>query len=119
MNKLLWEKVAPMLTGVAQAVLATCGAHGPFASTVSLHLQGDRLYLSLPNASEHLFNLQSQPQVVLLSPQWELHGCGEVEGENQYFSSPPWQVAIRLRPTCMHILATQGTHYAETIDFQE
>jgi len=118
MNRLLWQKVAPILAGTPQAVLATCGERGPFASTVSLHLQGEHLYLCLANASEHLFNLQSQPQVVLLSPQWELHGRGEIEAESGFISPIPWQVTIRLRPTCLHILSAQGTHYVETIDLQ-
>ncbi len=79
-----------MLAEDDTVVLATCGECGPSVSVVSQRVQGERLYLFLADASEHLFNLQSRSQVVLLSPRWELHGHGVIETESVIASPKPW-----------------------------
>jgi hypothetical protein len=116
-NRLSWQRVASMLAAVNQAVLATCGSNGPTASAVSLLAQEECLYIFLADASEHLFNLQHRPEVVLVSRQWELHGKGEIDREGTVASPLPWHVVVRVWPTCLHILSEHGTHNVETIDF--
>jgi hypothetical protein len=118
MNRLSWQRVAPLLAEVNQAVLATCGDLGPTASVVSLLVQDERLYLCLADASEHLFNLLHHPEIVLVSRQWELHGNAVIEREGSVATPLPWQIAVRVSPRCLHILSEQGTHNIETIDFQ-
>ncbi len=118
MNKHLWQRVESLLTQYDQAVLATCGAAGPQASVVHYQMQASRLIVYVAHASDHLFNLETQPELVLLSPEWKLHGRGFVIQENGLVSPPSWQVIVRIQPLRLHILNADGSGYAETIDIE-
>jgi hypothetical protein len=76
MNKHLQQRVEELLTLYDSATLATCGETGPQISSITYRTQQLDLYLFVPRSSDHLFHLEAQPELVLLSPGWQLHGRG-------------------------------------------
>ena len=119
MNKHLWQRVESLLRKNNQAVLATCGETEPQASVVHYQIHDFHLYLFVAHTSDHLFNLELNPGLVLLAPQWELHGCGYVVQSAATAPPQAWQVIIRVQPLRIHILNADGSGYAETIDLED
>ena len=119
MNKHLQQRVRELLTRYETASLATCGQAGPQIMSVPYRIQQLNLYLFVPHGSDHLFNLETQPELVLLSPEWELHGRGhEVAPNGDIAPLHTWQVVVSVQPVRLHILTTDGSGYSETIDFE-
>jgi hypothetical protein len=115
MDNHLRERIDRLFSQYSTVTLATCGAAGPQISRVSYRHQGLNLYLFVPHSADHLFNLETQPALVLLSPGWKLHGCGEIASE---VAAPlAWQMAVHIQPVCLHILSDNGDSSIETIDF--
>jgi hypothetical protein len=117
MNKHLQHRVEEHLTQYNLAILATCGAAGPQISSVTFHVQNLRLYLLLSDGSDHLFNLETQPELVMLAPTWKLNGRGTVVQDSTMVAGQPWQVVVQVEPVQLHILSKDGHSSAETIDF--
>lgn len=118
MNKHLWQRVESLLAGYDQAVLATCGVAEPQVSVAHYQMQDTHLHVFVTHASDHLFNLETQPELVLLSPAWKLYGRGAVSPDNSLGLPQPWQVIIRVQPLRLHILNADGSGYTETIDIE-
>ncbi|MBK8022861.1 MAG: hypothetical protein IPK19_15880 [Chloroflexi bacterium] len=120
MNRHLWRQVEELLAGHDRAILTTCGVAEPQVSVAAFRLEGNSVLVFLPGTSDHLFNLEARPNLVLLStdtalPRWELHGSGQIERENG--TAPhPWQVIVRVQPLRLHLLSADGDHPVETID---
>jgi hypothetical protein len=99
-----------------RATLATCGAAGPQVSVVTYQtLRPHTCTCCYRISSDHLFNLDGQPDLVLLTPTWKLHGRGSRT------QKPPllawWQAFITVEPLHLHILDKDGQYAVETIDF--
>jgi len=109
MNTHLQHRVNDLMQQYASATLATCGPAGPQLSIVVYTVRRLHLYLELPHGSDHLFNLESQPGLVLLTRGWRLHGQGHITGHNHQ------QTTIVVTGTRLHVL--NGQHSVETIDF--
>lgn len=119
MSKHLWQQTITMITKYSQAILATCGVCEPQASMVPYQILGTNLHLFVPHTSDHLFNLERRPDLVLLSSEWKLHGHGYIEPEKVVLPPHSWQVVVRVKPVRFHILGVDGTSYTETIDFED
>ena len=119
MNKHLWQRVESLLRKSNQAVLATCGGTEPQASVVHYQTHDVLLYLFVAHTSDHLFNLELNPDLVLLAPQWELHGRGYVMRNGVTAPPQAWQVIVQVQPLRIHILNADGSGYAETIDLED
>ncbi|MCL4303692.1 MAG: pyridoxamine 5'-phosphate oxidase family protein [Anaerolineae bacterium] len=118
----LHDRAAQILAETNLCTLATSGPAGLQASMVRCAGRDITLYLLIPDTSDHLFNLESEPEVVVTAEPWYLHGIAEfVQGRTDVFSAEQrqWHTVVRITPVRLHILPTQGgpATYAETIDF--
>jgi len=109
MNKHLQKRVNDLLRQHNSATLATCGPAGPQISIVAYTARHLHLHLELPRGSDHLFNLESQPGLVLLTEGWRLHGQGYITDHDHQ------QATIVVTGKHLHVL--NGQHSVETIDF--
>lgn len=109
MNAHLQQRVNDLLQQYDTATLATCGPAGPQISIVAYTVERLQLYLKLTHGADHLFNLETQPKLVLLTASWRLHGQGHITSDNNH-----QQVTIVVTGTRLHVL--NGQHSVETID---
>jgi hypothetical protein len=117
MNKDLERRVAEQLALYARATLATYGPAALQISTVSMQAHHLRLYLLLPHGSDHLFNLETLPEIVLLSPRWKLRGRAVVLHDGPVTAAQPWHAVIQVEPVQLDLLDENGDGSLETIDF--
>lgn len=118
----LRDRVTQTLAETNWCALATAGPAGLQASMVRCAGRGASLYLLLPDTSDHLFNLETEPEVAVTTETWQLHGTAEIirDGTDMFLAEQnPWYTVIEVTPTRLHILPVEGRamNYAETIDF--
>jgi len=103
------------------AVLATCGPSGPQVSRVQCKPQGTTLILHVPRSSDHLFNLEHQPEVAVLTPEWQLRGSAQIlnPATCSVQESPlsNWNAMVKIQPIRLQIFGDDGLSFVETIDF--
>jgi hypothetical protein len=106
------------------AVLATHGPAGLQVAEFPCEAVDLDLYLLLPWTSDHLFNLEQDPCVILLTPSWELKGHARLisptppELELDLLKEPAaqWCVLLRVDPLRIHVRQPQGWGYLETLE---
>lgn len=118
MNRYLQQRLTELFSQHDKAILATCGHAGPQISSVPCHVEEIRLYLLVPHGSDHLFNLEAQPELALLTPAWKLHGTGHITRDSLTTPVHGWQVVVQVEPLRIHVLMADGSGYNETIDFE-
>jgi hypothetical protein len=108
------------------AVLATSGPAGVQASEFPCEAIELSLYLLVPKTSDHLFNLEHDPNVTLLTPTWELKGRAHIippgppDPELHLLREPEaeWCVLLRVDPRQLQIRRPVGWGNLETIDLK-
>lgn len=107
-----------------KAVLATNGPAGLQIGEFPCEAIGLYLYLLVPSSSDHLFNLEQDASVTLLSDIWKLIGEAQLitptpDIELEIIREPEakWCKIIRVNPTQMHIRRERGWGYHETIEY--
>lgn len=117
----LRDRAAQILAETDLCTLATTGPAGLQASMVQCAGRGIALYLLVPDTSDHLFNLETEPEVAVTTETWQLHGTADlVQDSAGLFSTEQcqWHTLVRITPVRLHILPSSGpANYAETIDF--
>ena len=113
MNAHLQRRVNDLLHRHNSATLATCGPAGPQVSIVSFGVQQLCIHLTLSYGSDHLFNLETQPLLALLTSSWRLHGQGYMIDDTYQHQ----QATVVVTATRLHILSNDSQHTIETIDF--
>lgn len=108
MNKHLQQRVETLLNAHDTATLATCGPAGPQISIVTYTVKQLRLHLTLTHGSDHLFNLETEPSLVLMTTGWRLHGQRHAISDTK---------TVVITGTRLHILSNDGQNTIETIDF--
>jgi hypothetical protein len=109
------------------AILATSGPAGVQASEVPCQGMGLAVYLLVPKTSDHLFNLESNPKVVLFSHPWEVKGEARLllewppdaglDSLRQSGMDPAeWYALVQVEPHQIHIHREAGWGNLETID---
>lgn len=119
----LRDRAAQILAETNLCTLATTGPAGLQASMVRCAGRGITLYLLVPNTSDHLFNLESDPEVAATTETWRLRGTADLvqDGTNVFsVDQSQWHTVVRITPVQLHILSAKGgpVNYAETIDFE-
>jgi hypothetical protein len=118
------ERAREALSSARTAVLATTGPAGVKASEFPCEAMGLDLYLLLPQTSDHLFNLEKDDRVALLTDEWELRGLARALSREE---KPPelswlntgggeWHILIQVKPIQIQIRRRDGWGPAETID---
>lgn len=120
----LRDRAAQILAATPFCTLATTGPAGIQASMVPCAGRGTTLYLLVPDTSDHLFNLESAPEVALTSETWHLHGLADIVQESTDMfpaEQRQWHTIVRITPVRLHLLPAQSgpANYAETIDFDD
>lgn len=122
----LRNRAVQILAETHFCTLATTGPAGLQASMVRCAGRGTALYLLVPDTSDHLFNLESEPVVAVTTTGWHLRGRAAIVTGGQecahLFSGDQrqWHTAVRVSPLRLHILpADAPAHPAETIDFDD
>jgi len=119
----LRRRVCAALAAAREGLLATCGKADLQVSRLPCEGHDLRLYLLVPRTSDHLFNLEHEPQVVVVTEAWELRGTGRrvTAGEQ-----PPdlglarrpeaqWSDLVEVCAERLHLYEAGG-RTAETID---
>lgn len=109
-----------------RAVLATHGPAGLQASEFPCEAVDLDLYLLLPWTSDHLFNLELDASVTLLTASWELRGEAQLvsptalDSELELLKEPgaQWCALVLVDPSRIQIRRPQGWGYLETIELK-
>ena len=112
MNKHLQQRVESLFNAHNKVTLATCGPAGPQISIVTYSVKQLRLHLTLTHGSDHLFNLETMPSLVLMTIGWRLHGKRHAISDDNH-----QQATVIVTGTRLHILSNDGQNTIETIDF--
>jgi hypothetical protein len=117
----LRDRAAQILAETDLCTLATTGPAGLQASMVHCAGRETTLYVLVPDTSDHLFNLESVPEVAVTTESWQMHGIADIVPDPDVFSAEQrqWHTIVRVSPIRLHILPAKGgpANYAETIDF--
>jgi hypothetical protein len=120
----LRQRAAVALSAPAEAILITYGPAGLQAARVPCATSGLRLYALVLRTSDLLFNLEQQPEVLVVAPHWQLRGTAglpppeDLPAELELPAAPdaPWCAVVAIMPTRLHILDDGVAQRAETID---
>src|SRR5690606_3540353 len=112
------QRAAELFTLCDQVIVVTCGPAGPQVSQATSRVWQERLLVLVQRTTDHLFNLEMQPEIVILTPGWELHGSAEVLLAEGPVWVEPWQAAILVQPARLHILEPGTFKRVETVDFE-
>lgn len=123
----LRQRVIDTLASVGSVTLSSCGPAELQASLLPCEAAGLHLYLLLPATSDHLLNLETQPDVVLNTADWQLRGVATVLEPTAYppdlallsSAAAQWGRLVLVRSTRLHIRRRNGWSYSETIDIDE
>ncbi len=115
-----------VLRPIRRAVLATHGPAGLQVAELPCQAVEMDLYLLLPWTCDHLFNLESDPSLTLLTSSWELKGEAQMvspatlDFELQLLREPGagWCALLRVIPSRIQIRRPQGWGYLETLELK-
>lgn len=118
------ERAVAILKNSHKAVLATDGPAGLQAGEFPCEARGLTLYLLVPRTSDHLFNLELDASVALLSTRWELKGRAEMiplntinhDSDLLAQSGAEWCALLRVIPDRIQIRREKGWGYLETLE---
>lgn len=116
------QRAIEVLKQVCRAVLVTSGPAGVQASEVACEAAELEIYLLVPRTSDHLFNLEHKPRVMLLSARWEVRGKALVQSGSArdldllHTPEAAWCALVRAEPDEVQIRRAEGWGYSETIE---
>ncbi|MBK9054670.1 MAG: hypothetical protein IPL78_28310 [Chloroflexi bacterium] len=122
----LRQRVIETLATVRSATLSTYGPAELQATLLSCEAVDMHLYLLLPATSDHVLNLENQPEAVVTTSDWQLRGLALILDSADYppdlslYRKPEaqWSRLVEIRPTQLHIRRRHGWGYSETIDVE-
>jgi hypothetical protein len=120
----LRARVAEIMAETHQALLATCGPADIQAGIYPCEAEGVRLYMLVPRASDHHYNLEMSQDVVVTTHRWQARGkarslAPEATPRSLRLGASEaveWSVLLEIVPTRLQIAAESGGPYVETID---
>jgi hypothetical protein len=118
----LRQRVTETLSAAKAATLSTHGAAGIQANVFPCESVDLGLYLLIPRTSDHLFNLEYNPEVVVTTETWQVRGVACVAPDCPdglaLLQQPDaaWCEVVAVRPTRLQIEWPGGSGHAETID---
>jgi len=118
----LRQRVTETLSTARTATLSTHGAAGIQANVFACESVDLGLYLLVPRTSDHLFNLEHNPEVVVTTETWQMRGAALIAPSSlpglALLQQPDaaWCEVVMVRPTRLQIEWPGGSGHAETID---
>jgi hypothetical protein len=121
----LKRRASRILASTETVTLSTSGPAGIQARLFRCETDGINLYLLLPNTSDHLLNLEQDPQTVASTAAWQLRGVAHIQPLQ---ACPPGLllpqlpqanncVLVKIQPSQLHLYRQDGWGFQETIDF--
>jgi hypothetical protein len=118
------QRAAEVLRIPRIAVLATSGPAGMQVTELRCEAQELELFLLVPKTSDHLFNLEYDPNVTLLTAGWELKGIAHILSPDlldmplRLLREPEadWCMLVRVDPWQVHVIREGGWGKIETLD---
>jgi hypothetical protein len=116
------QRVAETLSSASTATLSTYGPADIQAGVFACEATELTLFLLVPRTSDHLFNLEHNPNVVVTTDTWQLRGTAQVVEERppglSLLQRPDagWCELVEIQPTRLQIKRSEGGGYAETFD---
>jgi hypothetical protein len=120
----LRQRVKETLSSATSATLSTHGVAGIQANVFPCENLDLDLYLLVPRTSDHLFNLERTPEVVVTTEAWQLRGVARIAAERPaalgllQLPDTNWCELVVVRPTRLQIEQPGGSGSAETIDVE-
>ena len=120
----LRQQVADLLGAARQITLTTWGPAELQAALVRCEARDLQLYILVPHASDLLFNLEHRPDVLTVTPLWQVRGLARVLTTAEHptdlalLAAPEaaWCALVAITPTRLHRFGEGGTDTDETID---
>ena len=120
----LHEHVATARAQTTMVALATHGPAGLLISVFPCAAVDLRLYVQIPRTSDHLVNLEADPEVTVATCRWQARGRARVVPRTERpahlpLASTPearWCELVEMEPTRLDIAHETGWGAAETID---
>jgi hypothetical protein len=120
----LRQRVIQTLASARSLTLSTFGPAGLQSSRLPCEAADTTLFVLIPRTSDHLFNLEANPAVVVVSGEWNLRGAARVVLPE---AAPPglqithtpeaqWNALVEIRPSRVNLLRVEPSGYSETID---
>jgi len=122
----LRQRVAGVLADARTVTLSTTGPAGLQASRLSCESSDIELFVLVPRASDHLFNLETEPNVAVVNEFWSLTGKAHVLSRAEVpdglaltrSPSENWSEVVQIHPVRVHLLQHDSRSPAETIDVE-
>jgi hypothetical protein len=122
----LRQRVIQTLANAHTLALSTNGPAGLQSSCLPCEAFGLDLYVLVPRTSDHLFNIESQPEVAAANENWNLKGLARVLSRIDYPAglalthcpAANWSEVIQIHPSRLNILRPESESPAETIDIE-
>jgi hypothetical protein len=118
----LRQRVTEALSRASTVTLSTHGAAGLQASVIPCQALETTLYLLVPRTSDHLFNLEHNPEVVVTTETWQLRGTAHIAPDFPsglaLLGQPDaaWCEVVAVHPVRLQIELQGGLSHRETID---
>jgi hypothetical protein len=118
----LRQRVTETLSAARTATLSTHGAAGLQANMFPCESVELSLYLLIPRTSDHLFNLEQNPEVVVTTETWQVRGTACIApgcpAGLVLLQQPDaaWCEVVAVQPTRLQIERPDGLGHSETID---
>ena len=121
------QRAREVLSLTRKVVLATGGPAGVLAGEFRCEAVDLALFLLVPKTSDHLFNLEHDSSVTVLSAGWEMKGNAQVISEEMLefkldlLQDPGarWCKLVRVDPLLLQVRRSEGWGNLETIDLKE
>lgn len=123
------QRVLEALKIPKRAVMVTSGPAGVQAGEFPCDSAGLSLFLLVPKTSDHLFNLEANPAVIILTGVWELRGEAQpvlpdrigfdlemLKESGPYTGWLEWAALVRIDPGQVQIRRGDGWGNLETFD---
>lgn len=123
----LRQRIVQTLADTRMITLSTHGPAGLQSGHFECELVDVRLFVLIPHTSDHLFNLETNPEVVVVNNNWNLRGLArQILPE----MAPPclrlmhtpeshWSTLVEIKPRRVNIRGEATTGYGETIDIND
>ena len=121
----LHQRAVAILAPAQTATLSTFGPADIQADLFPCEAVDIYLYLRVPRTSDHLLNLEDNPEAVITTPEWQLRGRARVvphpdlPRDLKLLNAPglEWEDVICVEPQRLQIRPSECCENYETIEF--